>query len=381
MNPIKKKRKGMWIVLGLLVLLIVIRIILPYIILRVANDNLAKMKGYYGHIEDVDLAILRGAYQINRIFIDKRDSLKQIRTPFFSASQIDLSVEWKAIWKGEIVGEVVVLEPVIRFTRDKVEPKDVAKDSLYLKKMLDEVMPLRINRFEISSGKLQYLDEQSTPRVDIEMTNINLLARNLRNSYDSTSALPASISATALVYGGNLRFDARANPLTAKPTFDMSAALNNTNLVELNDFFRAYAKADVNRGTFGLYTEVAAKDGAFKGYVKPIVKDLDVLGHEDRNDPFLRKMWEGIVGTVGEIFENQRKDQLATKIPLEGRLDHPGSEPWVAIANVLKNAFIQALQPSIDNEINLGSVESSRKPEKKPLLQRIFSKGDKKKTN
>ena len=95
------------------------------------------------------------------------------------------------------------------------------------------------------------------------------------------------------------------NPLAKQPTFDLNAELKDTNLVLLNDFFKAYAKIDVNKGKFGMYTEVAAKDGSFKGYVKPIIKDLDVLGHEDRDDNVFRKMWEGLVGFVGQVFKNQ----------------------------------------------------------------------------
>jgi hypothetical protein len=29
------------------------------------------MKGYYGHIDDIDVSLYRGAYQINDMFINK----------------------------------------------------------------------------------------------------------------------------------------------------------------------------------------------------------------------------------------------------------------------------------------------------------------------
>jgi hypothetical protein len=67
----------------------------------------------------------------------------------------------------------------------------------------------------------------------------------------------------------------------------------------------------------------AARDRKFTEYGKPIIKDLHVLGHEDRKDNFFRKAWEGLVGAVGEVFQNQKKDQLATKIPFKGSFDDP----------------------------------------------------------
>jgi len=126
-----------------------------------------------------------------------------------------------------------------------------------------------------------------------------------------------------------------------------------------------------------MYTEVAAKDGAFTGYVKPIVKGLDVYGPEDKDDNIFRKFWEALAGGASEVLENQAKDQFATKIPFEGKLDDPKANIWITIANVIQNAFFNAMQPSIDNEINIGSVDRDKK-EKKTLLQKVFGKKDEK---
>ena len=368
-------RKSLKITLIVVVVLICVRISLPYVILYFANKNLASMPGYYGHIEDIDLALIRGAYRIDSIFINKQDTITKKQTKFFSASAIDLSIEWRALLHRSIVGELIFDRPNLRFTREKVEPKDVEKDSSDLKELKKDFMPLQVNRFEILNGNVRYLDGTSNPKVDILMTNIHVVATNLRNSYDSSKLLPAKVIARANVYEGEFTFNMNINPLAKQPTFDLNAELKDTNLVLLNDFFKAYAKIDVNKGKFGMYTEVAAKDGSFKGYVKPIIKDLDVLGHEDRNDNIFRKMWEGLVGFVGQVFKNQTEDQVATKIPFEGRLDNPETNIWITITNVLQNAFIQAIQPSIDSEINIASVETP-KPEKKTFFEKLFGSKD-----
>jgi hypothetical protein len=376
--PVTKKKKITYIILGLLSLIIAIRIALPYIVLHYANKSLAEMKGYYGHIQDIDLALLRGAYSVDSIYLNKEDSVSRKQTPFFAASTIDLAIEWKALFKGSIVGEVVIDKPLIIFTKDKVEPQELAKDSADFKKVLNDFMPLSINKCEIHNGTVRYKDPGATPKVDIQMDDMHIVAQNLRNSYDSTALLPASIDASAKIYDGTLSMNARLNPLTEAPTFDMSAELKNTNLVKLNEFFQAYAKIDVNKGLFGLYAEVAAKDSRFTGYVKPLIKDLDILGKEDRDDNIFQKLWEGIAGGVGQIFRNRSEDQVATKIPFQGRLDDPKTNVWYALGHILQNAFIQAIQPSIDNEISISSVESP-KQEKKTFLQKIFKKDDNKK--
>jgi hypothetical protein len=229
----------------------------------------------------------------------KADIVSGKQTPFFGYSAIDLSIEWIALFKGSIVGEVTLQKPLVVFTKDKVEPKQIAKDSADFKKVLDDFMPLSINRCEIVDGTVRFKDTGTTPKVDIQMDNMQVLPQNLRNSYDSTALLPATVTASARVYEGILTLDAKLNPLADNPTFDMSAELKNTNLVKLNDFFQAYAKIDVNKGRFGLYTKVAAKKNRFAGYVKPLIKDLDILGKEDRKDNLFQKLWEAVAGGVG----------------------------------------------------------------------------------
>lgn len=116
-----RKKWTIFIVI-LVALVIAIRIALPYVILHYANKTLATMDGYRGHINDIDLAIIRGAYNIDSIYLHKYDSSSQRETPFFAAKTIDLSIEWKSLFKGSIVGELEFGQPMLRFTKDKVEP-------------------------------------------------------------------------------------------------------------------------------------------------------------------------------------------------------------------------------------------------------------------
>ena len=372
----KKNNHKKWtILLSIVALLIVVRIILPYVVLHYANKTLASMNGYFGHINDIDLAIYRGAYVINDFYIDKVDSVSQEQVPFISSQVIDLSVEWKSLFHGRIVGELEFTNPVLRFTKDRAEPAAIQKDTSDFRAILKSFMPLKINNFEIINGKIQFIDSTSTPKINIAMTNTQVLAKNLSNVQDTT-LLPASVTASADLYKGKLHFKMKLNPLAASPTFDMNAELQNTSLPELNDFLKAYAKFDVQAGTFGLYTEVASKNGKFIGYVKPVIKNLDVIGSEDRHDSFLNKLYEVLVGAAGVILKNPEEKQVATKIPLKGEYGNTIVGTWYAIIEVLRNAFIQALYPSIDHEITILSVNKVEPEEKKGFFEKLFTKPD-----
>ncbi len=367
-----KKRSKLRIVLVIVGVLVIIRLILPSVILHYANKTLASMDGYYGRINDIDLSIYRGAYQIDDIYIDKLEEGTQKHIKFFNSKRIDLSVEWKALFHGSVVGELEFDMPALIFTKDKAELQEVQKDTNDFRKILDDFMPLRVNRFEINHGSIHYIDSTATPKVDVKLDDTYILAQNLTNATDNKLELPSTVVAHANAYEGRFEMDMRINPLAENPTFDLNAEMQNTNLVLLNDFLRAYGNFDVNRGEFGLYTEMAANEGRFKGYVKPVITNLDVVGKEDRPDNFFQKAWESIVGATGVVFKNQNKDQIATKVPMEGRFSNPDTDNWEAVWVVLKNAFIQALVPSIDYQISLKSVKE-KPAEKKSFLDKLFS--------
>ncbi|MEO8733996.1 MAG: DUF748 domain-containing protein [Flavobacteriales bacterium] len=336
-----------------------------------------KTKGYYGHIADLDLAIIRGAYTLDGFYLDKKDTVTEKRTPFLSAGVIDLSLQWNALFHGRIVGELVIDTAEVRFTKAAAEPADLEKDTASFGDLLHSFMPLKINRLEIHNSAIRYIDPTSKPKVDVQLSNVDVLATNLTNATDSAVVLPSKVVASAELYGGQLTFNMGIDPLAAQPTFDMNMKLTKTDLKQLNQLLRAYGNFDVNKGTMSLYTEMATRDGEFDGYVKPVIKDLDVLGPEDKSDSFFHKVYEGLVGTAGTILTNQNKDQIATKVELKGKLSDVKSSSMYAIIQLLRNAFIQALIPAIDQDISINSVGEVVKKDDRGFLQKLFNPEDK----
>jgi len=98
----QKRRRIRNILIAIVALLIIIRLILPYVVLKYVNNKLAGLEDYYGHVEDIDLSLYRGAYVIKDLKILKTEKVgKKIDSiPFFKTPVIDLSVQWKALLKG-----------------------------------------------------------------------------------------------------------------------------------------------------------------------------------------------------------------------------------------------------------------------------------------
>lgn len=353
------------VVLMVLVVLTGVRIALPYIVTRYVNRVLSEIDGYHGTIEDVDIHLLRGAYQIHGIKITKDEGLQRI--PFVEIPTTDLSVEWSALFHGALVGEIIFDRPVLNFVgskKDSVESQhDSSKGEVQAgqhtdwTKPLKKLIPFDINRLSIDNGTIAFRDFSTHPKVDLFMRNVEMDAINLNNAKDNPEKLPSRIYLQAFSIGnGQLNLAMRANLLKQIPDMDFDLRFENVDMRALNDFFRAYANVDVSKGKFNLYSEVAVADGNITGYVKPLFNDLQVLDKTDMNKP-AEMLWESMVGFLTEIFRNQRRDQFATSVPLEGQIADVNTPFLPALWNIFSNAFIHAFSSNTDGTITIASAE------------------------
>ncbi|HVY70937.1 MAG TPA: DUF748 domain-containing protein [Verrucomicrobiae bacterium] len=343
--------------LALVFVLVAARLALPFAIESYVNRQLQKNKEYGGNIGDVNVSLYRGAYRIENISIFKREG--NLREPFFTGRALDLSVEWKELFHGAVVGEVVMEQPQLNFVAGPTEAESQLGTNAPWATLLKSLFPFKLNRLEIDHGQVHFRNHHSRPPVDIALTELSSVATNLTNTRDLKNPLPAGIRAHSKAFeSGTVDLDVKLDPLAGLPTFEMSCQLSNVNLVALNPFLMAYGKFDVNHGRFALYTSVASKEGAYEGYVKTFFDDLDVFEwqKEKKKNPFLIA-WEAIVGTLAAAFKNHDRDSLATRVPISGTYNKSEVGTWTAIGNLLRNAFVQALLPRLDEHVTVGQVE------------------------
>jgi hypothetical protein len=224
-----------------------------------------------------------------------------------------------------------------------------------------ELSPLDINRLQIYDGEIHFRDLTRTPKVDVHLDQIDALAKGLTTRPRGDKALPATLHATARAMNhAKLRLDMKLDPWARDPTFDMDGELTGLQLTTLNDFLRAYAKVDAQGGTFSLFTEMAADSGRFKGYVKPILKDVQIAPPDKKDAGLLHSAWDALVGGAEEVLENKSKHQLATEVPLAGKFKNPRAGLWASVGYLLRNGFIRALSPSLTHSIQFGDVSGGK---------------------
>ncbi len=341
---------------------------MPFIVKKYVNGVLADIPGYYGQVEDIDIALIRGAYVIDSLYLNTVNGDSEM--PFLNLGKTDISVEWKSLFEGKIVSEIVMTRPQFTYVFEDQQKDSLAEqpDADDWTKALTDLVPIDINNLQIIEGKAAFVQLAADPSIDLYLNDIALNATNLRNVQRRARELPSTLHATANSIGnGQVKLDGKMDLVKEIPDIDISFSLENATITAFNDFTNYYAGIDFAEGNFNLYSEVAIADGFLTGYVKPLLKDSQLIEKEDK---FLEKLWEGFVGLFKFILKNQGNNTLATKVPIQGDLNQVKSKVWPTVLNILKNAWIKAYQDTVDNEVSFKDAEKEGKAEKKKADQK-----------
>src|SRR4051812_7164990 len=147
------------------------------------------------------------------------------------------------------------------------------------------------------------------------------------------------------------------DPFSYRPTFHMTMRLLGLDVTKINDLTRLYGSFDFEHGWFDLVVDLDAKEGALYGYVKPLFRKLKIFTAQDlKEDNVFQAFWEAFVGGAEFVLKNQDRDQFGTVIPVTGDAAGPTTGVLDAIGNVLKNAFVRAYLPRLENP---GKIDDS----------------------
>ncbi|MDW7690306.1 DUF748 domain-containing protein [Flammeovirgaceae bacterium SG7u.111] len=351
-------KKRYYIFIAIALLLIVGRLVLPHYVAKYVNKTLDNIEGYHGQIEDVDLHLYRGAYVIKQLKIVKTDGDAPV--PFVDIPTTDLSVEWKSLFKGSLVGEISFTNPELNFiasveseSTEKAKTTKQTGEEVDWTEPLKELLPIKINHLKIVDGKITFQDLMAKPQVELFIDSLYMDVSNLSNVVRNDKKLPSVVALTGRSIGeGSLDISGKANFVKQIPDLDLKVKFTEVELVALNKFFNAYGNFDAERGEFNLFSELTIDNNNIDGYLKPFMSNVKIFNLqkdvEEKN--FFQAMWEGITGVVSEVVENPKEDNIATEIPLQGEISEPETNVAKAAINVLKHAFIKAYDESFNDK-------------------------------
>lgn len=340
-----RKQMGKWLRIAFFALpfIAIIDTLLPSLFKNIINRHLGKLPLFKAHVGGIGISFINRHIIIRKVNIDKINAETKQASVYSSVEQVTINFEWLMLFKKELVIDFKATNTSIYFNHNRLKQLQKIKADLDI--------PVTIKSAVIDNASFEYINTGTKPITEIMVRNITVAMLNA----DAQPLKKATymVKTKADICNGKLDSTITIQLGNANPSFDMDIKLTGLRLIKLNSFFMAYAKFDVNKGVFDLFIEANAKLGSFGGYIKPIITGLDVLGPEDRDLSIGNKIWQGLIGFVTTMFENQRHNTIASKIPFDGTFKDPDVNVTYAIIEVFLNAFVESIRPAFD--YNFGS--------------------------
>ncbi len=197
---------------------------------------------------------------------------------------------------------------------------------------------VELERLTIDKGNIDAEILASDPPLTLHASHVHLLATHVGTR--TAEALPV-VAAFAEVQGGAFQAALRADPFTRPPLVDLLLEVKHLDLTALNTLSERLAEARLARGHLSLFADLSTNAaGKIQGHVKPLLEDIVIA-----NDTAMQAAWHELLTFVARLLKNRKRDQIATDIPVLGKLDSPDVDVFSAVIALLQNAFGAALQP------------------------------------
>ncbi len=366
-----RRRKTAITLISLAVILVALRLVAPYAVQKGVNYAIKTTPGLSGQVGDVDIALYRGAYQVKDIELNLVDG--GLQKPLISIQQLDISVLWSALFRGSIVSEMTFLKPQFYYADDVQQKEkinqDVQDEQTWIT-LANRLVPFSIDRIDIIDGRLMFETITAQRKTLTEITDVHGQITNLTNSKQRSGTLVTNLVLDAEIAGVcPLAVSGSYDPYASKPTFNVDVEMQRLPVKHIDHLISFYSPFDLEAGQIDFAMEFASKQGDVSGYVKAGVYDLSVFDWQedvvkDGDNPF-QWLFEATTGGIAELFEGGTKDLIATRVPLEGKIDDIQTPLWPAIGAIIKNAFIKSLDIKVDKVVSLpASAKKNNMPKR-----------------
>jgi hypothetical protein len=209
---------------------------------------------------------------------------------------------------------------------------------------------LRADRVSVVQSQIGFVNRAAAPAYRLFLAEAEVHLTNFSNQLTEGTAV-AKITGN-FMGSGRTAVGASFRPETKGPDFALAASIEHTDMRALNELLRAYGTFDVVQGVFSLYTELRVRHRSVRGYVQPLLRDLDVYDpRQDKEKHLFQKLYEAAVGGVSEVLEHLPRHEAATKVDFAGRLENPQAGTWQALVDLIHRTFFNAILPGFEREL------------------------------
>lgn len=212
----------------------------------------------------------------------------------------------------------------------------------------DEVLrslpPFLLERLSMSDSKVLFVEPSLPNDPGILLRETAFTLENFASRQRLMDGAPAVLTFRALVETGELVGFATVDPLAEKPLAAAHTAIRGVALRSLNRFLRPYG-LEAEEGTLSAYAEFKVVGNQISGGIKPIIRRPEVDPAESAS--FLEAIGVELADLWAEILGREppgrEGEQIATIIPIKGRISNPSAQLVPTVLGIVRNAFLVAL--------------------------------------
>ena len=329
------------VLLVLLFLFLTVWYTTPYILRDYLNKRGDQLPDYHLNINWVEIHPISCSLDIIDLTLTKKNG--EIPVPFAKIPVVHVALQWERVIHFDLLSSITVLRPVVNFVNGPTAATSQTVLEPAWVQTVKQMVPLRINHFEVHGGDLHYRDFHANPQIDMEMDHLELTADNLVNATHSEAEMPSTVNMSGHPFlTGDLNVDLAVNVDMKQPTFAEKVRLQHVSAIDLNAFLAKYASVYARSGALDFYTEMKSEHGHFEGYLKPYFANL-AFEPVPKDRGTLAAIWSALANGIKDIFTNDQ-GVIATDIPVKGTYKDPNVDFWSAAFGIIENAWFQALE-------------------------------------
>jgi hypothetical protein len=231
------------------------------------------------------------------------------------------------------------------------KPKEVQRAKKVAEKAkdahTDPTIRIKVEHGKVLNSEVGFVNKATDPDYRVFIAGLDMDLDNLSNRLEEGTGV---VKMTGKFMGsGRTELKGTFRPENPRPDFDLNVKIVKTNVETFNDVLRAHGDMDTHRGMFAFFSELEVKDNEIHGYVKPLLKDVEVYDPEqDKDKPMTKKIYEAVVGGVLGLLENEPRNEAATVTDLSGPVENPHANTWQVVEKLVQNAFFKAILPGFE---------------------------------
>src|SRR6185436_9383693 len=224
-QPMRKGLRRTAIVIGALVVIgVAARLAAPKVAGHYVNRQLADLGEYRGTVSGVELHLLAGGYVLRDVTIVEVGSTNE--TPFATIPAMDITLQWRALFRGQAVGEVVMHEPVLNLVQGPSDEEQQLGAGVNWPQEIRDLSPFKLNVVEAQNGLVTFRAPGISTNDSLTMRDFQMRLRNLTNVQDVEEPAFAEIDVRGSMMGNApVSLTGRIDPNETTPTFDVDFSL------------------------------------------------------------------------------------------------------------------------------------------------------------